>query len=242
MSKYDIIDKNFWRIALSNTNLTDEQRRFAETTDTHVLVLAAAGSGKTSSCVCFIEDKIKRGVKPEEIIAFSFTRKAANELKERVNAFFLKKNYDFKYISTVHSFCWNELIKNYYLDIGYAVVPTIIHEFPEEFMEADHKKYGKKRDRSSYNKYFSQLVSKDLHGEDFQEKETARLLEYLVLNNLVMFDFMIHLANFILEDDDCSSRIHETFKNVKYIITDEAQDLNDAQYRFLKLLRDVTGE
>lgn len=226
---------------MSKSNLTDEQLRFVSTRDKDTLVLAAAGSGKTHAVTHFIDDKIKYGAKPDEIIAFSFTRKAANELKERVNGFFAKKNYDFKYISTIHSFCWNELIKPFYADIGYTNVPTIIHEFPEDFMEAEFKKYGKKKDKGTYVKYFSQVVSKDLHCEDFSEPETARLLEYLILNNLVMFDFMIHLANFILEDTDCIENISKIFSNVKYIITDEAQDLNEAQYRFLIILRNVTS-
>ncbi len=223
------------------SNLTDEQQQFASTRDKHVLCLAAAGSGKTTSCVEFISDKINQGVKPNEIVAFSFTRKAANELKERVNKFFEKQKYDFKYISTIHSFCWNELIKPYFQDIGYTVVPTIVHEFPEAFMEEEFKKYGKKKEKGTFNKQFISNVSQDLQLEDFTDDETLRLLEYLIKNNLVMFDFMIHLANFVLDDADCFDRVRATFQNVKYIITDEAQDLNYAQYHFLISLRNITG-
>src|SRR5210317_195559 len=88
-------------------DLTDEQQKFARTQNKHIIALASAGAGKTQTLIFFIHDKISFGVKPDEIISFSFTRKAANELKERVNKFFEKQNYDFKYISTIHSFCWN---------------------------------------------------------------------------------------------------------------------------------------
>lgn len=227
---------------MKNSGMTDEQQQFATTRNQHIITLASAGAGKTHSVIHFINDKIQDGVKPDEIISFSFTRKAANELKERVNKFFEKKKFDFKYVSTIHSFCWNELIKPYHKDIGYTNIPTIVHELPDEFMEQEYKNYGKKKEKGVFNKAFQNTISKDLQNEDFTAPETVRLLQYLVGHNLVMFDLMIHLANFVLSDDDCAERTHDTFKNIKYIITDEAQDLNPAQYRFVINLRAVTGE
>ncbi len=224
---------------MKNTGMTDEQIKFATTKNKHIIALASAGAGKTFSLVHFINDKIQDGVKPDEIISFSFTRKAANELKERVNKFFekdKKKKYEFPYISTIHSFCWNELIKPFYQDIGYTNIPTIIHEFPDEFMEQEFKTHGKKKEKSIFNKQFMNTISKDLQREDFKEPETVRLLQYLVGHNLVMFDLMIHLANFVLEDVDSKVKVINALGTIKYVITDEAQDLNPAQYRFTKLL------
>ncbi len=224
---------------MKNTGMTDEQIKFATTKNKHIIALASAGAGKTFSLVHFINDKIQDGVKPDEIISFSFTRKAANELKERVNKFFekdKKKKYEFPYISTIHSFCWNELIKPFYQDIGYTNTPTIIHEFPEEFMEQEFKTHGKKKEKTVFNKQFMNSISKDLQREDFKEPETVRLLQYLVGHNLVMFDLMIHLANFVLDDEDSRPKVIKALGTIKYVITDEAQDLNPAQYRFTKLL------
>jgi len=215
--------------------LTQEQEEFATTRDTHILALASAGAGKTHTLIKFIQDKIEYGVKPKEIISFSFTRKAANELKERVENNFKGKDLDFKYISTIHSFCWNELIKKYHKEIGYSTIPTIIHELPEEFVDTEFKKVGKKKDRSQFNRELNKTISDDLQKEDFGEDETNRLLEYLIKNNLVMFDLMIHLANFLLEYE--SEKIVESMPDIKYVITDEAQDLNPAQYKFTKLLQ-----
>ena len=224
---------------MKNTGMTDEQIKFATTKNKHIIALASAGAGKTFSLVHFINDKIQDGVKPDEIISFSFTRKAANELKERVNKFFekdKKTKYEFPYISTIHSFCWNELIKPFYQDIGYTNIPTIIHEFPEEFMEQEFKTHGKKKEKTVFNKQFMNTISKDLQREDFKEPETVRLLQYLVGHNLVMFDLMIHLANFVLDDVDSRPKVIKAIGTIKYVITDEAQDLNPAQYRFTKLL------
>lgn len=221
------------------TDLTDEQQKFATTRDKHVMALAAAGAGKTGSIVFFINDKIQTGVNPNEIISFSFTRKAANELKERVNNFFNNKKFDFKYISTIHSFCWNELIKPFYKEIGYETIPTIIHEFPEEFMKEEYKNFGGKKEKGPFNKSFMQKVSKDLQQEDFVESETIRLLQYLVKHNLVMFDYMIHLANFVFEEDEVKQKAINSIAPIKYIIIDESQDLNPAQFKFSKLLQKV---
>lgn len=218
--------------------MTEEQLNFTKIKDRHVLALASAGAGKTHSLIHFINDKITIGIKADEIISFSFTRKAANELKDRIGSFFKKKDLGFKYISTIHSFCWNELIKPFHKEIGFSTLPTIVHDIPDEFLENEFKNFGKKQDKNSFNKKLYQTISKDLQQEDFSEASTIRLLEYLVSHNLAMFDFMIHLANFVLvEKKDESNKI---FGRVKYIIIDEAQDLNPAQYRFATLLRDVT--
>jgi len=221
-------------------NLTVEQQKFAKTRDEHILCLASAGAGKTGSLVFFIEDKIKAGLIPKNIISFSFTRKAANELKDRVKSHFNGLDFDFKYISTVHSFCWNEIIKPFHNDIGYDTVPTIIHELPDEFMEKEYKEFGKKKDRSSFNKQFTNIISKDFQKEDFTEPETVRLLQYLVGHNLVMFDLMIHLANFVLKEE--AYKVKKTIGRIDYVIIDEAQDLNPAQYKFIKLLKSVFSE
>lgn len=219
--------------------MTDEQKKFATTRNKHIIALASAGAGKTFSLIHFIHDKIQSGVKADEIISFSFTRKAANELKDRVKKFFEKQEHDFKYISTIHSFCWNELIKPFHKEIGYTNIPTITHEFPEDFMDKEFKNYGKKQDKAGFNTKFMKTVSKDLQNEDFEAPETIRLLQYLVQHNLVMFDFMIHLANFLLEDEDHSTKVKTRLGEIKYVITDEAQDLNSAQYKFTKLLNSL---
>lgn len=221
------------------SDLTDEQQKFAKIRDKHIMALAAAGAGKTGTCVFFINDKIEYGVKPNEIISFSFTRKAANELKDRVNAFFKDSNFDFKYISTIHSFCWNEVIKPFHKELGYTTIPTIVHEFPEDFMESEYKAFGGKKDKAPFNKSFITKVTADLQQENFIFKESMRLLEYLVNHNLVMFDYMVHLANFVFEDADVSVKAANSIGSIKYVITDEAQDLNPAQYKLTKLLYSV---
>ena len=103
-------------------------------------------------------------------------------------------------------------------------------------MEQEFKTHGKKKEKTVFNKQFLNSISKDLQREDFKEPETVRLLQYLVGHNLVMFDLMIHLANFVLDDEDSRPKVIKAIGSIKYVITDEAQDLNPAQCRFTKLL------
>lgn len=214
--------------------LTEEQYKFATTKNKHLLVLAAAGAGKTGSIVHFIGDKITNGSEPKNIISFSFTKKAANELKDRVKNHFKKEQLDFPYIATIHSFCWNELIKPFHKELGYTDIPTIVHEFPDDFIEKEHKAHGKKKEKMAYMKRFTSLVSADLQEEEFGEQETFRLIEYLLEHNLIMFDLMVPLANLIiLERKDL---VLKSMGQIDYIITDEAQDLNRSQYKFTKIL------
>ena len=215
-------------------NLTEEQLDFARTKNEHLLVLAAAGAGKTGSVVHFIADKIDSGSKPANIISFSFTKKAANELKERVDGHFKKSNFDFKYVATIHSFCWNELIKPFATELGYANTPSIVHDFPDDFVEQEHKQYGKKKEKTVYMKRFQNIISSDLQEEEFGEPETLRLIQYLVENDLIMFDLMVPLANLILQE--IPEKVKKSIGKIHYIITDEAQDLNKSQYAFTKSL------
>ena len=218
-------------------NLTEEQHKFATTKQKHLLVLAAAGAGKTGSVVHFIADKIASGSKPKNIISFSFTKKAANELKERVKNHFKKEQYDFQYIATIHSFCWNELIKPFHTELGYTDIPTIVHEYPDEFVEKEHKEHGKKKERMAYMKRFTNLVSVDLQEETFGEQETYRLISYLLEHNLIIFDLMVPLANLVILER--REMVKKAMGKIDYIITDEAQDLNRSQYKFTKILQEL---
>jgi DNA helicase-2/ATP-dependent DNA helicase PcrA len=221
-------------------NLTDEQQEFVNDRSGHILALASAGAGKTHSLVYFIEDKIKYGIKPNQIISFSFTKKAANELKERVQKQFKKQKLQFDYISTIHSFCWNEIIKPFYKDFGYNSVPNVITDYQEIILDELYSKMKTKEDRKTFVNRVKTNIREDLQKEDFERVETAYLLEILVKNNMIMFDFMIHFANFALEE--FPEKIREKMGDVKYILQDECQDSNKAQYRFLKLLQQTFKE
>jgi DNA helicase-2/ATP-dependent DNA helicase PcrA len=226
--------------------LTEEQEKFAKSSNKHLVALASAGSGKTHTVIHFIANKIIFDlVKPNEIISFSFTKKAANELKERVNKFFKKEKYEFPFISTIHSFAWNVLIKKLYKHIGYTKIPNVLTDIPDVFYDYIIKKYTKafkKNDMTieQKKKYIRKRITDSLMNVDFDDIFLKEFAKFSVENNVITFDLMIGFAILLLMDDELFEKIKNAIgSDIKYIIVDESQDLNIAQYTFVKLLHEI---
>lgn len=211
--------------------LNEQQRKAVEICDKNLLIIAGAGSGKTKTLTYKIAYILENHLaKPYEILALTFTNKAADEMKERV-ANILKANIEGFYIGTFHSLSLRFLRK-----IGKDY--TIYDKHDQEMLikeiilslNLDKNKFVP----SKISSYISRL--KNSAEIEFPNKEIEKIYkvyeEKLVNNNAVDFDnILINLINELKANEN----IRQIFQNqFKYILIDEYQDTNNTQYELIK--------
>lgn len=234
--------------------LNDKQREAAMHTEGPLLILAGAGSGKTSTMTCRIAYLIRElGVHPYNILAVTFTNKAAREMRERVDAL-IGEGVNM-WLLTFHSACLR--ILRYHAEaIGYsrdfavydptdqkAVVKNVCKE-----LNIDTKKFSPsyflgviskcKEARVSPGNFFRE------YGSDYKEQMIQKVYEQyeaiLKKNNAMDFDdLLLKTVELLEKDEDVLRKYRDRFK---YIMVDEYQDTNMIQYAFVKLLADATDE
>lgn len=227
--------------------LNDKQLEAVEHKDGPCLVLAGAGSGKTKVLTQRIINLIDSGVSPYNILAITFTNKAAKEMKNRVENE-LGGVTDSIFIGTFHSFGLRILRENY-IDIGYtsnitildtddakAIVKRILKEngydpAKYEIRTIINKISSAKNDGISPDEY-TKLFLNDLDIViGLVYKEYTKLLKD---NNSVDFDdLLLKPVELLKKNKIILEKYQERFK---YILVDEYQDTNSIQYELCKLL------
>ena len=230
------------------TSLNKEQRQAVEAIDGAVSVLAGAGSGKTKALTTRIANMLDKGISPKSILAITFTNKAAREMKERVAK--LVKNpavAESITISTFHAFCMKLLRQNInyckYLSEGYSVIDAddakALIKTAILGMNYDIKKFSpstamfyisnKKNNLVWYNEYDEEDISMSTYQEIYKVYQ-----EQLIAYNRCDFDDLLFYAFKMLRDNpDLTERLQDRYK---YILIDEYQDTNPAQYALVRLL------
>lgn len=225
--------------------LNDEQREPASVIDGPVLVTAGAGSGKTRLLTHRIAYMVKeKGIFPNQILAITFTNKAANEMKERLGK--MIDGAENMWICTFHAMCSRILRREIGL-IGYTksfsiygdteknrVIKRII-EAKEIDMNAETFAWhisNAKNNLMSAGEY-----SKYIHDKKKCEIITKVYLEYenelFKANALDFDDLLVKTYKLFKENPDTLNFYRNKFK---YIFVDEFQDTNTAQYELVKLL------
>ncbi len=233
--------------------LNPVQQEAVTTTDGPILIIAGAGSGKTMVLTHKIAYLIReKRAKPEEILAVTFTNKAAAEMRERVGRILSARGDGAPAghgitIGTFHSVCL-ALIRRHAAAIGYSENIVIFDEKDQETLmktvleelRVNQEQLPPELFLRFIGKLKSRLVSPDkVETEDGAFQETAahayaRYQEQLRAQNAVDFDDMVMLAVILLEQNpDILAQYQNTFR---YILVDEYQDTNHAQYRFVSLL------
>lgn len=232
---------------LSQLNLP--QREAVECTDGPLLILAGAGSGKTRVLTTRIAYLIyEKQVAPWNILAITFTNKAAQEMRERIVAL-VGQTGEKVWASTFHSTCVR-ILRNEINYIGYDTNFVIYDESDQQTLlkmilkelNLDEKKYPPKGAAARISTHKNELrTPSQAHFAamgDFVEETYAEIYriyqERLKQNNALDFDDLIMLTVELFQNHpDVLDRYQERFR---YILVDEYQDTNMAQYVLVKLL------
>ncbi len=212
--------------------------------DGPMLVLAGAGSGKTSVLTNRIAYLIENDINPDNILAITFTNKAAKEMKERTIKIVGSCAYDVQ-ISTFHSFGL-KLLKEFYNYLGYSknfiildsddTLTTIKKIIKELGLNSEF--YNVKVIRNKISSYKNNLFSlNQIDSIEYDKNIVSIYKKYMVLlkkNNSMDFDDLLLLPIELLKNN--SFILNNIQEKYKYILIDEYQDTNDAQYQLVQLI------
>ena len=227
--------------------LNDRQKEAVLYGDGPLLILAGAGSGKTSVLTKRVAYLIKeRNVSPKNIVAITFTNKAAKEMKERIIKEVGKEGYDIQ-ISTFHSFGLR-IIKENYEKLGYEKNFTIIDSDDSltvvkkilKEMGIDSTRFNPKFIKNQISSCKNEMVTpekyKNLVNDELSDityKVYKKYQDTLLRNNSLDFD------DLLIKPIELFNKYKEVLENYqelfKYVFIDEYQDTNEAQYILSKM-------
>lgn len=234
---------------MSTDDLTPSQRAAVEHFEGPLLVLAGPGSGKTRVITRRIARLIERGVSPYELLAITFTNKAAREMGERVERLLPRSRI---WVSTFHRFCARLLRErgeaiglkpNFSIfDTGdqHSLIREVLHD---ENIDSTHYPPAKIGQRISQAK--NELITAEAYVSRYQERigynidaVVARVYpkyqQRLLTANAVDFDdLLVHVAKLLEDNEDLRNELDDRYR---YILVDEYQDTNRAQYQIVALL------
>ena len=230
-------------------DLNPEQREAVNCLDGSLLIMAGAGSGKTRVLTCRIANLIAQGIPPWNILAITFTNKAANEMKSRAEKLIGAPARDV-WLSTFHSFCarllrreieiTGEFTQNFAIyDAGdtRTLVKQCVNELKldENIFTNVHVKISALKNELIDPERFREIYSYDW---DFYKNNVALIYELyrkkLQENNALDFDDLIfETVKIFREFPEVLNKYQERFR---YISVDEYQDTNAAQYALTNLL------
>jgi DNA helicase II / ATP-dependent DNA helicase PcrA len=231
--------------------LNEPQRQAVVHGEGPLLVLAGAGSGKTRVLTHRIAYLLATGMaRPGEILAITFTNKAASEMRERVGAL-IGRSVRAMWVTTFHSAC-ARILRADAEKLGYARTFTIYDESDSLRMlkrcmtelGVDPKRYPPRSIRSQISGAKNKLVDSDSYvpaeNNPFEEAVAGLYPLYekrmLAANAMDFDDLLVRTVDVLEISDEARGRWRRAFH---HILVDEYQDTNRAQYRMLKLL---TGE
>lgn len=235
-------------------NLNREQKEAVQTTQGPLLILAGAGSGKTKVLTTRIAYMIKNGVRPQNILAVTFTNKAAKEMKARLGSMIGESIVKYMWVGTFHGICGRMLRENIdrysfpsgkKLDKNFTIYDdadsnAVIKQAVKK-LNLDDKIYQPKLVKSVISNAKNKMQDAytfATFARDFKSQKIAQIYEEyentLNNNNAIDFDDMLMLTVKLL-DHNTEVRT-QYFERFKHIMVDEYQDTNLAQYNLVNML------
>ena len=230
------------------TGLNKEQQQAVQHTEGPLLILAGAGSGKTKVLTVRIAHLLAQGVNPYEILAITFTNKAAKEMKSRVEGL-VGDVANRIWLSTFHSFCAKFLRFEIDSFLGYNSNFTIYDTSDSQTvikaalkaLNLDDKYYPVGAMIAAISDAKNKLLfASDFRKQarDFYQQKVADVYEYyereLRKNNALDFDDLLLVAVKLLQSN--ATVLDKYSHRFRYVMIDEYQDTNHAQYLLAKLL------
>ena len=230
------------------TGLNKEQQQAVQHTEGPLLILAGAGSGKTKVLTVRVAYLLAQGVNPYEILAITFTNKAAKEMKSRVEGL-VGDVANRIWLSTFHSFCAKFLRFEIDSFLGYNSNFTIYDTSDSQAvikaalkaLNLDDKYYPVGAMIAAISDAKNQLLfASDFRKQarDFYQQKVADVYEYyereLRKNNALDFDDLLLVAVKLLQSN--AAVLDKYSHRFRYVMIDEYQDTNHAQYLLAKLL------
>ncbi len=241
-----------------NFDLNKKQKEAVEYEGGPLLIVAGAGSGKTRTLTSRLAYFLAQGVKPENIIAITFTNKAAGEMRERVNqqptpssrsaswriATGQATNNQQLFIGTFHSLGARILRKEARLskrtsfftifddDDSKSLIKKIIKDF--NFNEKEKRKYAVLFLAKEFSRFKNELIDEEEIGDEFLKELFKDYEKRLERSNAFDFDDLLEkVVRIFIKHPEILKKYQDQFR---YILVDEYQDTNASQYEFIKLL------
>jgi len=234
------------------SSLNPEQRQAVRTVDGPLLILAGAGTGKTRVITSRVAYMISRGIRPRNILAVTFTNKAAREMKERVRSLVPKRRLvgedgraEKPTICTFHSLCVR-ILRRHITKLGYKK-NFVIYDASEQLgvvrrILSQVSLGSKKPDPHAVLSLISRWRNTDSDELIAEDQDLAALARHLVstyqqtlkASNAVDFDDLILLVLRLF--DEFPEALDECRERYRYIMVDEYQDTNNSQFRLVHSL------
>lgn len=228
--------------------LNQPQQEAVEHMEGPMLILAGAGSGKTRVITHRVAYLIEQGINPYHILAITFTNKAAGEVRERVDDL-IGYGSESVWVSTFHSLCVR-ILRRHIERIGFESNFTIYDTDDQKRMikevskqlQLDPKMYPERALMGAISKAKENFISPreyDLQAQgDYRKMQMARVYEEyqkrLHANNALDFDDLLYKTVQLFQD--CPDVLEQYQERFKFIMVDEYQDTNTAQFKLVSLL------